>query len=80
MVSALESILTTTARPRIDRGSVWTASMALSVPWPSASGANRATSVAETRAPPKTMSGIAHGRTNPADPVPPPDSLASGMS
>ena len=61
MVSALAMVFTTIARPRIARGSVCTASIALSVPCPSASGANLATSSADTSAPPNATSGIAHG-------------------
>jgi hypothetical protein len=61
MVKALAMVLTMIARTRIARGSLCTASIALSVPWPSASGANIATSSADTSAPPNATSGIAHG-------------------
>ncbi len=61
MVSALAIVFTTIVRPRMARGSVCTASMALSVPCPSASGANFDTSSADTSAPPNVISGIAHG-------------------
>jgi len=80
IVSALATVFTTMARPRIRRGSVCTASIASSVPWPSASGANRAISHADTRAPVQAISGIAQGRWNPADPGSPPSPTASGMS
>ena len=61
MVRALEIILTTTTRARMCRGSVWIASIALSVPWPLASGANLATISADTSAPAVVTSGSAHG-------------------
>ena len=61
MVSALETIFTNTTRPRMCRGSVWIASIALSVPCPLASGANLATINADTSAPPVVTSGSAHG-------------------
>ena len=81
MVSALVMVFTTMARVRMLRGSVCTASIALSVPWPSASGANFATSHADTSAPPQAISGIAHGLSNPGDPGSPPSSPSGlGMS
>ena len=80
MVSALDTIFTSTARARIARGSVCTASIALSVPWPSASGANLATSHADTSAPPKVINGIAHARRKPVEPGSPPSPLAVGTS
>ena len=61
MVSALEIIFTDTTRARMCRGSVWIASIALSVPWPLASGANLATINADTSAPAVVTSGSAHG-------------------
>ena len=78
IVSALAINLTTTARPRIDRGSFSAASIALSVPWPWASGANFATMNADTKAPPKAINTIAHGRLNPGDPDPPPSPMDCG--
>ena len=79
MVIALVMVFTTMARTRMLRGSVCTASMALSVPCPSASGANLATSHADTSAPPKVTSGIAHGRGNPVEPGSPPSPTGFGM-
>ena len=68
---ALDTIFTATARARIDRGSLCTASIAASVPCPWASGASLATMNADTSAPPKVISGIAHGRVNPANRIRP---------
>jgi hypothetical protein len=63
IVSAEAMILTITARRRIPRGSWCTASMAASVPWPSASGATLKTKRPDSRPPSATTNGIAHGRT-----------------
>ena len=67
MVRADATILTITARNRIPRGLWWTAEMAASVPWPSASGANRNTRIAPSSAPRPTTKGKAQGRVNDAD-------------
>ena len=80
IVSALAIIFTSTTRPRMARGSVCTASMALSVPCPSASGANLATIAADTSAPSVVTNGIAHGRENPGEPGSPPSPWAVGTS
>jgi hypothetical protein len=80
IVSALETIFTSTTRARMARGSLCTASMALSVPWPSASGANLATIHAETNAPPVVIRGIAHQRGKPVLPASPPSPAAVGTS
>ena len=80
MVTALVMVFTTIARARIARGSVCTASIALSVPCPSASGANLATSHADSSAPPNATNGIAHGRSNPGEPASPPSPTGLGMS
>jgi hypothetical protein len=80
IVSALDTILTSTALTRMARGSVCTASIALSVPWPSASGANLATIQADTRAPPNVTSGMAHARWKPVEPRSPPSPAAVGGS
>jgi hypothetical protein len=72
-------VFTTMARTRMARGSVCTASMALSVPCPSASGANLYTSNADISAPLHTTSGMAHGRSNPLDPGSPPSPNGFGM-
>ncbi len=79
MVSALATIFTRTARLRMLRGLVCTASMASSVPCPVASGANLATMNAESSAPPVVISGIAQGRTKPLDPWLPPSPTGVGM-
>ncbi len=80
MVSALATILTSTARKRMARGSVCTASMASSVPCPVASGANLATSNADSSAPTVVTNGIAHGRAKPAEPrLPPPSPTGVGI-
>ena len=80
IVMALDTIFTATARARIDRGSLCTASIAASVPCPCASGASLATMNADTSAPPKVISGIAHGRVKPREPDPPPSVTAFGAS
>ena len=80
IVKALEIIFTSTTRDRITRGSVCTASIALSVPCPSASGANFATIAADTSAPSVVISGMAHGRSNPDEPRWPPSPNAVGTS
>jgi hypothetical protein len=78
MVSALATIFTSTARNRMERGSVCTASMASSVPWPVASGASLVTINADSSAPTVVTRGIAHGRTNPGDPCEPPSPTGLG--
>ena len=67
MVRADATILTMTARKRMPRGLWWTAEIAASVPWPSASGANRNTRIAPSRAPSPTTSGSAQGREKDAE-------------
>ena len=58
IVTAEATIFTTTARSLIPRGLWWTASMAASVPWPSASGAHVKTMKPDIRPPSTTTSGI----------------------
>jgi hypothetical protein len=72
MVRALEISFTNTTRLRMLRGSVWIASIALSVPWPLTSGANLAISKADSSAPPVVTSGSVHGLAQCDEPGPPP--------
>ena len=66
IVSAEATILTRTVRKRTPRGLWWTAAIAASVPWPSASGAIRKTRIAPSSAPPLAIRGSAQGRAGPA--------------
>jgi hypothetical protein len=78
MVTAEAISLTTTALLRIVLGLRCTASMAASVPWPSASGASQNTSTPETNPPAQVRTGISHQCANRALPGPPPSPTVPG--
>jgi hypothetical protein len=78
MVTADATIFTMTARARIMRGLRCTASMAASVPWPSASGASRNTRMPEISPPAPTMIGISHQCAKWPVPPKPPSPAGSG--
>jgi len=78
IVSAEATILTITARKRMPLGLWCTAEMAASVPWPSASGANRKTRIPPSNAPNPTTSGNAQGRENEAEAACPPSPAGVG--
>src|SRR5665647_3197875 len=65
IVIADATIFTNDVLGRMPLGSLCTAAIAASVPWPAASGANRSTSRADTRAPDATTRGIAQARAIP---------------
>ena len=78
IVSADAMSLITTARSRIFLGFLCTASIAASVPCPSASGAHVKTRNPDASAPRTATNGIAHGLANPADPAAPPSPAGPG--
>ncbi len=77
-VSADATIFTTTARARMPRGLWWTAWIAASVPWPSASGAILNTSSAPRSAPTPVTMGRSQRRAADASPTKPFSPIGDG--